>query len=283
LNDHEDFQLDLPAYAASRLEGAAAKRLEDHLKGCASCREMADTLKEFAGSVREGGEALFEPHPAESKLMNYARGSASVDRDRIERHLRVCATCSLEVESWKRHADRAGARAKPISGGWHRWRIVALASAAGLVIGFSMARMLRDASAPAPAISAPPDHRIAGPSAGALLILPRALRGGGAAVSYRIDSQQDFVVIASQASIPELAGPEDRFRFEIRTADGQVVWSREMSAANLREQLDGTAEAVTLLVPAHSLQPGRYVFKLSPADKSDEVLYRTDLEIVGSP
>ena len=102
-------------------------------------------------------------------------------------------------------------------------------------------------------------------------------------VNYRIDSKQNLVVIACLVAIPDQAGPEARFRYEIRNAGGRVVWSRELSAATIRKQLDSAAEAVTLLAPAESLGPGRYVFRLSPAGKTDEVLYRADLEIVESP
>lgn len=281
MNEHEVFQGDLPPYAAGRLEGAAAERLEAHLRECESCREMMDTFKEFASALREGGEALFEPHPAESALKGYARDEASAERGRIERHLEVCATCSLEVETWKRHGDRAGDGAVPTSDTPRRWRAVALASAAGLVIGFTLARLLSDASAPP--IPAPPGPRIAEPTAGALLVLPRALRGEGTTVSYRIEPQQDLVVIACFVSIPDQAAPDDRFRYEIRKSGGEVVWFHEMRVAAIRAQLDSPAEAVTLLAPTASLAPGKYVFSLSPSDRPDEALYRADLEVAGTP
>lgn len=284
MSEHEDLQMDLPAYAASRLEGGAAKRLEEHLKECASCREMAESLREFGSAIRERGEALIEPHPAEAEVRDYARGETVSDRGRIERHLEVCATCSLEVETWKRRPGAlADARSMPPAGGLHRWGSVALASAAGLVIGFGVARLLNDASAPPPSVRPThgPQERVL--SAGPLLILPRALRGEGVAVTYRIDPRQEFVVMACPVSIPDSAEPDERFRFEIRNADGQMVWSREMTAEAVREHLNSVAEAVTLLAPTSALEPGGYVFSLSPVNEPDESLYRAELSFTGSP
>jgi anti-sigma factor RsiW len=278
MSEHEDLQMDLPAYAASRLEGAAAQRMEDHLKECAGCREMAESLREFGNAIREGGAALMEPHPSEAEIKGYARGESVSDRGRIERHLAVCATCSLEVESWKRGSGALfDSRSKPTAGGLHRWGSVALASAAGLVIGFGVARLVNDASAPPPSVSPTQGLQERVPSAGPLLILPRALRGEGLAVTYRIDPKQEFVVMACSVSIPDDAPPDARFRYEIRDSGGRVVWAREITAEAVREHLNSTAEAVTLLAPTSVLEPGRYVFSLSPADKPDESLYRAEL------
>ncbi|MCI0656633.1 MAG: zf-HC2 domain-containing protein [Acidobacteria bacterium] len=276
--------MSLPAYAASRLEGAAAKRMEDHLRECAGCREMAESLREFGDAIREGGAALMEPHPSEAEIRGYARGESVSDRGRIERHLAVCATCSLEVETWKRGSGALfDSRSKPKVGGLHRWGSVALASAAGLVIGFGMARLLNDASAPGPSVSPTQDLQERVLTAGPLLILPRALRGEGLAVTYRIDPKQEFVAMACPVSIPDDATPDDRFRYEIRGSGGQVVWAREMTAEAIREHLNSTAEAVTLLAPTSVLEPGRYLFSLSPADKPEESLYRAELSLTTSP
>jgi anti-sigma factor RsiW len=284
LSEHEDLQMDLPAYAASRLEGAAAKRMEDHLRECASCREMAESLQEFGKAIRVDGAVLMEPHPTEAEIRSYARGEKASDRGRIERHLAVCATCTLEVETWKRgHGARSDAHSTPIAGGHQRWGSVALAAAAGLVIGFGVARLLNDASAPPASIRPTEGAQERVLSAGPLLILPRALRGEGVAVTYRIDPKQEFVVMACPISIPDNAAPDTRFRYEIRDSGGQVVWSREMTAEAVREHLNSMAEAVTLLAPTSVLEPGEYVFSLSPVDKPDEGLYRAKLSFTGSP
>jgi hypothetical protein len=277
MSEHEDLQMNLPAYAASRLEGAAAKRMEDHLRECAGCREMADSLRGFGNAIREGGTALMEPHPSEEEIRGYARDEPVSDRGRIERHLAVCATCSLEVETWKRGSGALFSRSRPAAGGLSRWGSVALATAAGLVIGFGIASLLNDSSGPGPSVSPTQGLQEKVLSAGPLLILPRALRGEGLAVTYRIDPKQEFVVMACPVSIPEDAAPEARFRYEIRGSGGQVVWAREMTAEAVREHLNSTAEAVTLLAPTSALEPGRYVFSLSSADKPEETLYRAEL------
>lgn len=243
---------------------------------------MVDTLKEFASALREGGEVLFEPHPAESALESYARGEAIAEHGRIERHLEVCATCSLEVETWKRGGGApSAARLMPPGGGFHRWGFVALASAAGLVVGFAIAELLKTAPPPPPVVAQGPAPGEL--QAGPLLILPRVLRGDEALLRYRIDPKRTLVVIVCPASIPDQAPPDASFRYEMRNAGGRVVWSRDMTAAAIREHLDSAVEQVTLLAPTSSLATGRYVFTLSSADRPDEVLYRADLEIADSP
>ena len=284
MSEHEDLQLDLPAYAASRLEGVAAKRMEDHIRECESCQEMAESLREFGKAIREGGAELLEPHPAEVEIGSYARGEMVSDRGRIERHLAVCATCSLEVETWRRGGDAwSGARSVRAAGGRQGWGSLALASAAGLVVGFALARLLNDASAPGPSVRTAQSFQQRVGSTGPLLILPRALRGEGVGVTYRIDPKQELVVMACPISIPGDAAPDARFRYEIQGSSGQVVWSQEMTAEAVREHLNGIAEAVTLLVPTSSLEPGEYVFSLSSVNQPEESLYRAKISFTGSP
>src|SRR5206468_9322623 len=104
MTSHEEIQLELAAYAASRLERDAGRRLEEHLRGCQDCREMLETFVPFARALGEGGEALFEPHPSESTLRRYARAGKAAGMEDVARHLDFCASCSLQVGAWKRQA-----------------------------------------------------------------------------------------------------------------------------------------------------------------------------------
>ncbi len=280
MSEHEEIQLHLPDYAASRLEGRILSRVDEHVAGCLECREMVETLRGLGAALREGGERLFAPHPSESALREFAGLRGGTRPDAIARHLEDCASCSLEVGMWTRRADRPWSD-RSVSPGFSRWRSIALASAAGLAIGFGLAVLLRAGREP----GAPPSSRgahtatEAGGSAGRLLLLPRALRGEATAAIYTLDPDQTFVVIACPASIPDSAAPGTLFQYEIRKEAGGVVWSRALTAADIRNQLTSGAEVVTLLVPARSLGAGRYEFRLAPGGAPEEPIYHAAIDV----
>ncbi len=285
MNGHEEIRLDLPAYVASRLEGAAAHRVKEHLEGCVDCRELAETIKELGTSLSEGGESLFAPHPSASSLKEYVDRRGGSDRVGIAQHLAGCATCSLEVEVWTRRAGAQGGERLALPG-WTRWRSLALASAAGIAVGFGLAVFLRTSRKPAVPPASPAATTVAGaastaaaPAAGRLLLLPRTLRGERSVGTYALEANQELVVIACPVSLPGTAGDIERFRYEIREQTGETVWSQTMSAAEIRRQSNGGLEVVTFLVPARSLPPGRYEFRLTPVERPAEVRYQADLEI----
>jgi hypothetical protein len=281
MDGHEEIRLDLAAYAASRLEGSAARRVEQHLEICLDCREIAETIKGLGASLRGGGESLFAPHPSESALREYADRRGRADGQAIAQHLAGCATCSLEVEVWTR--KRAGAQVREPStvSRSTRWRSLALASAAGIAVGFTLAVFLRAGRVPAvpPATPAATTATGAAPTAGRLLLLPRTLRGEKSVGSYALEPDQEFVVIGCPVSLPDGAKDSERFHYEIRKESGEAVWSQTMSAAATRRQSAGGLEVVTFLVPARLLPPGHYEFSLSPAERPDEVRYRVGFEI----
>jgi len=268
MTSHEEIQLELAAYAASRLEPDAGRRLEEHLSGCQDCREMLGTFMPLARALREGGEALFEPHPSESTLRRYARSGKEAGMEGVARHLDVCASCSLQVGAWRRQKDTIAPRP--------RWASIALATAAGLAVGAGLSAWLGAGRAP----WTPPGPSEA--SAGPLLVLPRALRGEETSVTYSLEPGRTFLVIACPASIPDSAPPGQMFRYEIRReGEGAVVWSAIMSAAAIRTHLAEGAELVTLLVPNASLTLGRYEFRLAPAESPEESSYRSALVLTG--
>ena len=287
MNGHEEIRLEVAAYVGSRLEGSAARRVEEHLEVCLDCREVAETIKELGASLREGGESLFAPHPSESALREYADRRGGADRQAIAQHLAGCSTCSLEVEVWTRR--RAGAQGRELStvSRSTRWRSLALASAAGIAVGFSLAVFLRAGRTPAvpPALLRATTATGAAPTAGRLLLLPRTLRGETSVGTYALEPDQEFVVIAYPVSLRDTAKDSEQFHYEIRKESGETVWSQSMSAAEIRRRSAGELEVVTFLVPAWSLPPGRYEFRLSQAERPDEVRYRVGLEITrgGAP
>ena len=281
MNGHEEIQLDLAAYVASCLEGSAAHRVEEHLEVCPDCRAMAETIKELGASLREGGESLFAPHPSESALREYADRRGGADRQAIAQHLAGCATCSLEVEVWTRRRAGAQVREPSTVSRSTRWRSLALASAAGIAVGFSLAVFLRAGRAPAVPPASPAATTVTGaaPAAGQLLLLPRTLRGEKSIGLYALQADQEFVVIGCPVSLPDTAKDSEQFHYAIRKESGEAVWSQTMSAAAIRRQSAGGLEVVAFLVPARLLPPGHYEFRLSSAERPDEVRYRVGFEI----
>ena len=59
---HDDFQRDIPAFLASRLDKEAGERLQSHVKDCALCAEALASWRIIAGAVHDHGDVLFRPH-----------------------------------------------------------------------------------------------------------------------------------------------------------------------------------------------------------------------------
>jgi hypothetical protein len=278
LTDHQEFQVELAAYAASRLEGEPARRLEAHLRECEECREMASLLKEFGRTLKEGGETLFEAHPSPDMLRDFSRGAAGRGRGApgqgtqvIVRHLESCASCGLEVEALRSAAVvprkiSIGRMAGPL--------------AAGVVLGIGLATFARMVLPPLRETGrgAPTPTATAGP----MLVLPRLVRGSEEKVTYAVDRGSGYVVVACPAAVPEDASPEQGFVYVMKEPAGNTVWSQAMSARSIREHLAGAAASVILLVPATGLHPGRYEFALGREGSSEQPIYRVDVEMTGA-
>jgi hypothetical protein len=283
--DHETIQAEIPAYAASRLEGDELRRLQDHLAVCDTCREMASTFKEIATALREGGEAMFDPHPATLALRDFAQGRTVPHADRISLHVALCPSCDLEVKAWHPGAAMPGVphQAQPLRR--HGIGRSAGAAAAGLLAGLGIAFwLLRQAPAPVAPISGP----VAGPpretvwSGPALqLILPRALRGPSSRMTYKVGKNQQYVVVAFPAAPrADLAGT-DIYRFVVSRHEGAVTWSSSLTVAEMREHLEATG-VITFVVPAAALLPGTYEFRAVAPGPGDPVSYSVVVEISAS-
>src|SRR5262245_13065959 len=94
---------------------------------------MASVLTEFGRTLKEGGEPLFEAHPAPSSLRDVARGSPGVPQ--TARHVETCVSCALEVEAWKRMESVRPSVPLTAASPSRKW---AFALAAGVVLGFAL-------------------------------------------------------------------------------------------------------------------------------------------------
>ena len=272
MKEHSELQTDLAAYMADRLETGARERLEAHLKECEPCREMASVVAEFGRTLQEGGEVLFEAHPAPSSLRSFAQGVATAGETTVARHVKHCASCALEVEGWKRAKDRG--RKEPAARAASGKRAFLLA--AGVVLGLGLAALARWALI-VPAQR--PGLTVSAATAGPILILPGALRGAGERVSYAPDRKAEFVVMACPVEVPGDTAAEQTFVYAIRASDGKVAWSQTLTAGSIREHLASPAAMVALLVPVASVGPGRYEFTLSRSSEPEQPLYQVGLEI----
>lgn len=211
---------------------------------------------------------MLGPHPpvAQVRQLALSRG-ASADPD-IRRHIELCVSCALEVEGWRRMGRGARGAFRP------SWWMVGLAAAAGLAAGIGLQVLLLNRPASPPLLpSAAAD--LAGPQ----LFLPSVLRGEPGRIAYTLEPGQQAVVVAWPAAIPEEAGPDARFRFEIIDPNGATSWSREMAAPEIRRHLE-TTELVTVLVPSTALVPGRHEARMSPADQPGAApLYRATIDV----
>jgi len=284
--------MELAAYAAGRLDESMRRPVAQHLTQCEECRAMAGSLNALAEHLRAGGEELFAPHPSSEELRDFSK-KATAASEPIASHLEICATCDLEVEAWSRMGEKATAAASAENVAALRRREKSgrgtralLAAAAGVMLGIGLGYLARERlagfSARIPALparvepsveQAPRELLRIGPQ----LLLPRPLRGEPTRLTYAIRPQQDGVIMACPAALPEASPSGARFRFELLREGGERVWSQEMTASDIRDHREQTG-VVTLLVRADLLRSGLYEFKLVDVDRPDEPLYHTPLE-----
>jgi len=256
------FQDDLPAYIAGRLEGDDLRRLEEHLRVCDDCGDLATTWRGIVKSLREGGEALFESHPGEMELREFSLGAAAPTHHGIQRHLESCASCTLEVEAWRRRGTPATMReVAPAKGRRGFWTPV-LAAAGGMILGAGLVLL-----------SGPGRPNAQSPALGeevGLLILPASpLRGSGPPRPYTLRSGQQRIEVGFRPTLPSGIDGAGRYRFEIRRDSGATIWSVEKSVADLR-RIMAMDEIVGFSFPTSSIGPGRYEFRTIPPGATGE-------------
>ncbi len=291
MTEHSERRFDLPGYVAGRLGPAEREEVARHLAECGECRELEDSIREMASGIREGGEAIFEPHPPERILRRIGQGEAVPERDGIDRHLKLCATCELEVEAWR--ADTGGASSsaavlrEPIRRREARSTMsFGLGLAAGLVVGVSLAILLRSALLPKGDArptriveTAPPPS----PAAVLLRVLPAALRGESKAVRWEIGRTEKWIAVGVPLALPGRFDEKTPIRFELASREGAGATSVALAAGEARRHL-AASDLVSLMFPADRLVPGRYDFTVrTESPGGPEILYRNEVEIVAAP
>jgi hypothetical protein len=280
MTSHEEFQQVLPAFAASRLEGEQLRRVEAHLAECEPCGEIASAWQEIAPALREDGKELFAPHPDEATLRRFAGGERIPDPAPIVGHLKICASCELEVAAWKSLRKKPTAMKATFQR--HRFAIPAFAAAAGIVIGVGLAILLRGTILPGTADRDQTKGFPIGASGWSgrvsQIVLPKPVRGDGPPIEISIDRSETLVVFGFQTGMPEGVKPGDMFRLEVALGE-EIIWTEEVAAGWMSEQLESVG-VVNLALPTALFSPGRYEFRvIPPAPAANLPWYRVEAEI----
>ncbi len=290
MREHEVLRLDIPAYVTLRLGSAEREEVARHLLECEECRELEASFREIASAIREGGEAIFEPHPEEHLLREFAQGRTAADPARLERHLSLCATCRLEVAAWRsgtaRHPVHPDLFPSPASAAGRtagRKTIFASGVAAGLLVGMALAVLFRAPSPPKvdEAHRSPAQSPIPAPPLAAVLlrILPGVHRGEGQVARWQVARQEKWIAVAVPVALPERTEESIPVRFELVDGNQEVSASVTLRAGEVRRHL-AASDAVSLLFSADRLSPGRYRFSVRAEEPGgEELLYQISVEI----
>jgi hypothetical protein len=265
VSEHRQIQEEIPAYIAGRLDADAARHVEQHLESCSDCSEIVRDWQTIVTGLKEGGEQLFEPHPDSLSLMRFVRGEEPDPERTIARHVETCTTCQLETEVW-RDQEATVTPFRPRATRSVVYRVASFAVAAGLVLGLGLGLLLRD------------DGSSDWTGAVNLLTLDGSARGGDDIPVFSPEPAQPYVPLVLLPTLPADAAEGDRFRFSITDETGGGLWSREMTAAEIRGFID-TSGIVTFLVPSDKLPAGIYNLAFARADAGAEILFETHFRV----
>lgn len=96
--DEEEHPVLLPWHAAGTLDAWTARRIDEHLVGCAECRIEIEALKSMATTLQRHHGT---DHVEVVDLVGYEHDEPALPADRREsilQHLSGCATCTDEIE-----------------------------------------------------------------------------------------------------------------------------------------------------------------------------------------
>lgn len=120
----------LPWLGARRLDGAEARKVEDHLARCEECSDVAASIASMSRSLRGAASE----HIGAEELVEWEEGRLREDAARcarIEVHLAACAECRQDLEALRGAHVASASRPRAA----RRW---ALAAAAVIAIGATL-------------------------------------------------------------------------------------------------------------------------------------------------
>ena len=243
--DHQKVQQEIAAYLAGRLPEEESATVRDHIAACESCADVVEAWTPVVHGFEIAGEALLEPHPGSLELLQYARGEITAD-DALKRHIETCPTCLLEVEGARAGSVVADMQPSTVVRSIQPMRYVAMALAAGLVLGVGLMTLVLDPGA-------------GFDGATQLYSLEETVRSTGDGMVLQVESDSRVLPMVLLPAIPDDASPEARFTFEILDEQGKTDWSANYTAAELNRYLE-VSGVLTLMVP--NLPDGAYTMQL---------------------
>jgi len=286
LSAHDELREQIAAYAAGRLLPEERGRIERHLSECPDCREIASTAQEITWAADARDAELFDAHPDTTVLRRFVVGGSGLHDAAIPAHLEHCDSCALEVAALRAAPTDVMAREPRARGAWLARLRPASLVAAGVVVGFLLALLYRQAAPGRSAVIAPPPSGVerpggaapqtVGPGAPAipawsdvveLAVLEDLSRGQGDVLRVPVSPGQPYVPISvALGALPSAPRPE-ALVFEIVESGGKVVWSSTVSVAAVEQSLRET-HVVSFLVQAAPLTEGRYRLSVTEAGRA---------------
>jgi anti-sigma factor RsiW len=229
--DHESILAKIPALSAGRLSDPERREVEEHVSGCETCAGMLAMGREIAS---------LSPHPGVMELHRFARSPRRETAASIESHLRTCASCALEVASWRRRRSRTRLRRVGAAGGL---------LAAGLALWFMLGPARRPSSEQPPELLVAQSIRLTG-----------ALRAPEADRSVDFDPRRELALHVQWESLEPIA-EVGALQLEIAAKNEPATWSFTFDEERVVQVLRAGAE-FTAVVPAGTLRSGTYELRL---------------------
>jgi len=270
---HEEVRDGIPAFVAGQLAEDEVRRLEAHLTACEDCADLVFNLRWLGDAIGRHGDAMFEPHPDPAELARMARGKPVLDRERLERHLAVCAACRLETAGWSTASSLPGAQreapvpktAPPLA----RAVKTAALPAAGLIVGLLLGYLAAPWRSP---WNGPID----------LPVLQRATRGSAAITRIHVKPGQEALVVAVRFDPPDARPETEILQYQVLSSDGAVIYTLREPLERLRRHA-GSSGVVPLLIDSRQLPPGSYRVVLTGAGGPQDTIAVTWFEVEPSP
>jgi hypothetical protein len=277
---HDEARELIPAFAASKLRGPALDGLRAHLSACGECAEVASGIAGMVAALQEGGPALFTAHPQEKLLRSFfERATTPAETERIEAHLKTCASCSLEVSAKQRapvmeqlpegrSRDRAGAS------GWQLGTAAAGILAVGVLIGLAVSA---GRSSRATATGASPGTQPAWSGPVDLHVLPAPQRGE-AVTRFVLKKGQPATILHLARVFPAGGNLEDRIRLLVQSDKGVVRFDRVYKRSEMERAFESWG-VMPIFLPASTLPAGRYELIVQRDDPSAEKIAAIPFEV----
>ncbi len=237
--EHERLQSAIPAAGRGELSPSETRELETHVSACDSCRELLQIARRIA---------RLTPHASVEELRGFALGPVSARSKTIESHARECASCAIEIESWRRRPlFRSG-----------RFAVVAGTLAASLLVLVWFGSIGHDGG---------PRHSPASPDA-QVVVFSESLRSSSGERILELDPQLDFELrVEWETVIPY--GEVGPLTLELSRPGAPPLWHREFGAEEVTEILRA-ATGFRARVPAGKLAAGEHEFKMFRGAPNEE-------------